>query len=137
VSEAWNRRILFFAGAWNIVAGASALADPARHFAQLYHGSLALGDPLQAFFFRATWINVIAWGVGYIVAGFRPTARGPILLAGALGKLAYFGACVGLHASGGATATLLGFSALDVVFAALFFSFLAARRGVKGQPRGA
>ena len=64
MTETWRRRVLYVAGAWNVVGGASALADPARPFAQLYGAALSLADPLQAFFFRATWINVIAWGSG-------------------------------------------------------------------------
>ena len=77
MSETWRSRALYFAGAWNVIGGASALADPARHFAQMYSGALSLDDPLQAFFFRATWINVIAWGIGYILAGRHSAARGP------------------------------------------------------------
>lgn len=51
MSETWRRRILYVAGAWNVVGGVSALADPARHFAQLYGAALTLDDPLQAFFY--------------------------------------------------------------------------------------
>src|SRR5262245_10809930 len=81
VSETWIRRALYFAGAWNIIGGVTALADPARHFAQMYEGALSLGDPIQAFFFRATWINVIAWGVGYILAGRNRSAGEGVLIA--------------------------------------------------------
>ena len=107
MSEAWRRRGLYLAGAWNGVGGLSALADPARHFAQLYGTALSLGDPLQAVFFRATWINVIAWGLGYILAARHQRARAPLLHAGAAAKLAYVGACVGLFVSGTGNAALL------------------------------
>jgi len=96
MTEAWRRRGLYLAGAWNLVGGITALADPARHFAQLYGTALSLADPLQAFFYRATWINVLAWGVGYVLAARHRSGRTPILLAGGLGKVAYFAACVGL-----------------------------------------
>jgi hypothetical protein len=82
VSETWRRRILYVAGGWNVLGGVSALADPARHFVQLYGAALSLDDPRQAFFFRTTWVNVIPWGLGYILAARRPAARGPVLLAG-------------------------------------------------------
>ncbi|MEO5925734.1 MAG: hypothetical protein ABIR70_18090 [Bryobacteraceae bacterium] len=62
MTETWTRRILYFAGSWNVLGGLSALLDPSRHLAQMYTGALQFSDPLQAFFFRATWINVIAWG---------------------------------------------------------------------------
>ena len=77
MSEAWRRWGLYLAGVWNLVGGATALDDPARHFAQLYGTALSLADPLQAFFYRATWINVIAWGVGYILAARHRTGRPP------------------------------------------------------------
>ncbi len=120
MDEAWKRRGLYLAGAWNVVGGLSALADPARHFAQLYGAALSLSDPLQAFFFRATWINVIAWGLGYILAARHPAARAPVLIAGGTGKLAYFGACLGLVTGGVGGPGLLASGVLDVIFAGFF-----------------
>ncbi len=128
MGETWRRRALYLVGALNILGGASALADPARHFAQLYTAALSLDDPLQAFFFRATWINVIAWGVGYILAGRYPAARGPVLLAGAAGKLAYFGACLALYLTGTGNAMLLATGVLDVLFAGFFAYVLWLQR---------
>lgn len=134
MSETWIRRGLFLAGAWNIVGGGSALLDPERHFAQMFTGSLSLGDPVQAFFFRCVWINVIAWGIGYVAAAFRPAARGPVLLAGGIGKLAYFGACVALFTSGGGNTALLTAGIVDLAFAASFFHILwHARSGVTAR----
>jgi hypothetical protein len=98
----------------------SAIADPTRHFAQLYDSALSLDDPVQAFFFRVTWINVIAWGVGYILAGRHPGARGPVLIAGGAGKLAYFAVCVALLLSGHGRTMLLAAGIIDVVFAGFF-----------------
>ena len=66
---------LYLSGAWNIIGGASALANPDAHFAQFYTTRLLLDDPLQAFFFRTTWINAIAWGMGYTMAGRFARAR--------------------------------------------------------------
>ena len=132
VSEMWIRRILYLAGAWNVLGGVTALADPMRHFAQLYGTSLSLGDPLQAFFFRATWINVIAWGVGYSLAGHHSGARGPVLVAGGAGKLAYFVACIALFSSGNGSTMLLAAGIVDVIFAGFFGYVLWLRR--TGQP---
>ena len=128
MSEAWIRRALYFAGAWNIIGGVTALADPARHFAQMYGGALSLDDPIQAFFFRATWINVIAWGIGYGLAGNRPSTREGVLIAGGSGKLAYFGACLALYFSGRGSTMLLAAGVFDMVCAA-FFAYVVWVRG--------
>lgn len=120
MKESWIRRALYFAAAWNILGAASALADPARHFVQMYTGTLSMNDPLQAFFFRATWINVMAWGVAYLLGARVVKARSGILVAGGAGKLAYFAACVSLYQSGQGSALLLATGLLDVAFAALF-----------------
>lgn len=124
MNERWKKVVLYVAASWNVLGGISALLDPAGHFAQLYRGALSLDDPLQTFFFRAVWINVIAWGFGYALAAQRPGARGPILLAGGLGKLAYFGACVALFARGGGGVPLLVAGLLDLTFAGLFAAVL-------------
>jgi hypothetical protein len=131
MSEMWKARFLYVVGAWNILGGVSALTDPRRHFAQLYSATPSLEDPLQAFFFRATWINVTAWGVGYILAGRFAAARGPILIAGGLGKLAYFCACLALFTSGVGNSMLMTFGALDVVLAAFFLYVLVSRRAAR------
>jgi hypothetical protein len=134
--EGWRRWGLYLAGVWNLVGGVTALADPAHHFAQLYGTALSLADPLQAFFYRATWINVLAWGVGYLVAARHRTGRTPILLAGGIGKLAYAAACVGLVVNGIGGAALLASAALDVLFAAFFAAVLWAPRGGPSEPGG-
>jgi hypothetical protein len=124
VNETWQRRALYLAGAWNIIGGASALANPDAHFLQFYTTRLSLDDPLQAFFFRTTWINAIAWGVGYTMAGRFSSARLPVLTAGGGGKVAYCGACIGLFATGVGNTWLLATGIGDVLFAALFATIL-------------
>lgn len=136
MSEAWRRWGLYLAGVWNLVGGATALVDPARHFAQLYGTALSLADPLQAFFYRATWINVIAWGVGYILAARHRAGRPPILIAGGLGKLAYAAACVGLVVNGIGGAALLASGVLDLLFAAFFAAVLWLPRQGPSDPGG-
>lgn len=128
MSERWKKWILYVAGGWNILGGMSALLAPYRYFDQLYNGSMILGDPLQAFFFRASWINVIAWGIAYILAAGRAGARVPVLLAGGLGKTVYFVCCVSLFRSGVGTTTSLAFGVLDVLFALFFFYVLWSQR---------
>jgi len=120
MTDTWPRRALYVSGAWNIIGGASALADPAGHFAQFYTTSLSLDDPLQAFFFRTTWINAVAWGVGYTMSGRFASARVPVLIAGGGGKVAYCGACIGLFATGVGNTWLLATGIADVIFAVLF-----------------
>jgi len=128
LSETWRRRLLYFAGAWNIVGAVGALVDPSGHFASMYTRALSLDDPLQGFFFRATWINVNAWGIGYLLAARLPAARVPILTAGAAGKLAYFGACVTLFRSGVGSPMLLAAGIFDVLFAGFFAYVVWSRR---------
>jgi len=120
VNETTQRWALYLSGAWNIVGGASALANPDAHFAQFYTTRVSLDDPLQAFFFRTTWINAIAWGVGYTMAGRFASARVPVLAAGGGGKVAYCAACFGLFATGVGNSWLLATGIADVLFAALF-----------------
>jgi hypothetical protein len=124
VTEHWQRRALYLSGAWNVIGGASALANPDAHLAQFYTTTLSLNDPLQAFFFRTTWINAIAWGVGYAMAGRFASARLPVLAAGGGGKVAYCVACIGLFATGAGNAWLLATGIADVVFAAVFAAIL-------------
>ena len=124
MNETWQRSALYVAGAWNIIGGASALANPGAHFTQFYTSALSLNDPLQAFFFRTTWINAIAWGAGYAMAGRFASARVPVLAAGGGGKLAYCGACVGLYVTGVGNVWLLGTGIADVLLAMLFAAIL-------------
>ena len=118
--EPWRRRGLYVAALLNVLGGVIALANPAGHFAQSHAGVVPFVDPVQTFYYQATWINVIAWGVGYFLAARVVNARTPVLLAGAAGKLAYFVAGLSLYLAGRATAVLLGFGILDVAFAAFF-----------------
>ena len=129
MSETWRRWGLYLAGAWSVGGGFAALLDPARHFTQLYGTALSLDDPLQAFFYRATWINAIAWGVGYALAARHRAGRAPILLAGGAGKIADAAACVGLYTHGIGGAALLVSAALDLLCVAFFAAVLWGPRG--------
>ncbi|MEO8247991.1 MAG: hypothetical protein ABI589_01345 [Burkholderiales bacterium] len=120
MSASWLKWLLLVAAAWNIIGGASALLDPSQHFAQLYSGSLNLGDPIQLFFYRCTWINVIGWGLAYLLAALRPAMCMPVLIAGAIGKTAYFAASFALFSSGLGNRLLLAAGGFDLVLAALF-----------------
>jgi hypothetical protein len=133
MTEPWQRRVLFLAAAWNIVGGASALFSPANHFAQLYTRALSLDDPVQLFFYRCTWINVIAWGIAYLLAALIPVARRVVLVAGGLGKLVYFLACVSLYSSGAGTSGLLAAGVVDLCFAILFAVVAFPRRRPAGS----
>lgn len=130
MGETSRKAVLLAAAAWNVVGGASALLDPPGHFAQLFTASLSLDDPLQRFFFRCVWINVIAWGLAYLIAAFRPFTRSTVLTAGGIGKFAYFLACLSAFDSGLGKAALLAAALADLLFAALFAAALIAPRAL-------
>ncbi|HEU4724078.1 MAG TPA: hypothetical protein VFU59_02145 [Candidatus Eisenbacteria bacterium] len=136
MNDAWQRRLLLVAATWNIVGGITALLDPGKHFAQLFTTALDLTEPLQLFFFRCVWINVIAWGLAYLLAAFWAASRKAILVAGALGKAAYAAACFALFAGGIGTNGLFAAGVVDSLFAIFFFAaFLAQRaRGALTAP---
>lgn len=125
----WMIRLLWLAALWNIAGGASALLDPAGHLAQMYHGTLALDQPLAAFFYQCTWINVIAWGLAYGFASFSAGARPVVMAAGSLGKTVYFMACFNLYLSGAGKPVLLAAGLFDLGLALLFgWAALTLRR---------
>lgn len=127
-NPSWPRWALLLAAAWNIVGGASALLDPTRQFESLFRATLPLHDPLALFFYRCTWINVIAWGVAYALAASLPAARLPALAAGAAGKFFYFIACLAASTAGAAQPALLAAGLIDVAFAVLFTGILLTSR---------
>ena len=99
----------------------------------MYAATLALDQPLQLFFYRCTWINVIAWGIGYVIAAFIPATRTAVLVAGGVGKLAYFVASVALFASGVGSGSVLTAGLVDVAFAVLFAITLLAERRARQE----
>ena len=124
----WTTWLLLFASAWNLVGGAASLADPAGHFAQMYRIAAPPDDPLLMYFYRCTWINVLAWGAAYLVAALVPASRTAVLLAGGAGKAAYFVACAALVASGIGEPLVLAFGFGDLAMALLFGGALLAQR---------
>lgn len=120
MNSQWTRRLLIFAAAWNLIGGATSLADPAGHFAAMYTVAAPGDDALLMFFYRCTWINVLAWGGAYLLAAFWPSSRRAVLIAGGLGKAAYFFACAALVASGIGQPLVLVFGLGDLAMAALF-----------------
>jgi hypothetical protein len=113
--------------------GAGALFDPAKHFQQLYTTSLSLDDPLQLFFYRCTWINVIAWGIGYLIAAFVPTSRKAILISGGAGKFVYALACFSLFSTGIGKPFLVITGLIDLLFATLFAFIVFLQRKTATQ----
>jgi hypothetical protein len=96
------------------------MADPARHFAQMFSVAAPSGDALLMFFYWGTWINVMAWGIAYAAAALVPESRVAVLVAGSLGKAAYFAAAAALVASGVGRPLLLAFGIGDLAMAVLF-----------------
>ena len=128
MNEVTRRWILYVAAAWNVLGGVLALLDPAKHFSQAYSASLDLSQPLQLFFFRCVWINVIAWGVAYALAAIWPASRRTVLVAGGAGKLFYAAACVALFVSGVGKPMVLVAAIVDTVFAAAFAAIVLRDR---------
>lgn len=121
MNETWTKRLLLMSAAWNIVGGATSLADPAHHYAQMYTVAPAVADDvLLMYFYRCTWINVLAWGGAYGLAAYWPQSRAAVLAAGGAGKAVYFLACAALVASGVGKPLVLAFGLGDLLMAALF-----------------
>lgn len=116
----WTRRLLIVAAAWNLIGGATSLADPAGHFAAMYTVAAPAGDALLMFFYQCTWINVLAWGGAYLLAAFSPPSQRAVLIAGGLGKTAYFFSCAALVAAGIGKPLVLAFGLGDLAMAVLF-----------------
>lgn len=134
MNDTWTRRLLFGAAAWNLVGGATSLADPGNHFAQMYTVLPAAGDVLFEYFYRCTWINVLAWGLAYGLAALWPASPPAVLAAGAAGKAAYFVACALLVASGVGKPLALVFGLGDLIMAALFAWALVSRLPARQHP---
>ena len=128
MNEVTRRWILYVAAAWNVLGGVLALLDPAKHFAQAYTASLDLSQPLQLFFFRCVWINVIAWGVAYALAAIWPASRRGVLIAGGAGKLFYAAACVALVSSGVGKPVMFLPAVVDTLFAIAFAAIALKER---------
>mgnify|MGYP000152981772 CR=1 FL=1 len=81
-------------------------------------------DYYTLFFFRAGWLTVFAFGVGYFLVSRNPSRYPGVVVAGGLGKL-FFAVHVFLnYASGKFTVMTLAAAVGDVVFVILFVLFL-------------
>jgi hypothetical protein len=85
-------------------------------------------DALLMYFYQCTWINVLAWGLAYLLAAFSPQSRKAVLAAGAAGKAVYFVACAALVASGAGRPLVLAFGLGDLLMAVLFVWALLSQR---------
>jgi hypothetical protein len=132
VNETWTKRMLLASATWNIAGAVASLADPVQHFSQMYTVAPAVDDALLMFFYRCTWINVLAWGLAYLLAAYWPHSRRAVLAAGAMGKAVYFVACAALVSSGVGRPLVLGFGLGDLLMAALF-AWALLSQGRSGQ----
>lgn len=136
MNETWIKRLLLASAAWNITGAAASLADPTRHFAQMYTmAPTRADDALLMYFYQCTWINVLAWGGAYGLAAFWPRSRAAVLAAGGAGKAAYFLACAALVASGVGKPLVLAFGLGDLLMAAMFGWALQSQRRCERQLR--
>lgn len=130
MNESWTKRMLLASAAWNLTGGVTSLADPANHFRQMYNATPAVNDAPLMYFYQCTWVNVLAWGLAYLLAAFWPQSRKAVLAAGGVGKAVYFLACAELVASGVGKPLVLVFGLGDLLTAALFaWALLSMRRG--------
>lgn len=120
MNQTWIKRLLLASAAWNLTGGITSLADPANHFAQMYSVARPAEDVLLMYFYQCTWINVLAWGLAYLLAAFWPQSRRAVLAAGGIGKAAYFFACALLVSTGVGKPLVLAFGIGDLVMALLF-----------------
>lgn len=129
MNESWIKRLLLASAAWNITGGASSLLAPTNHFKQMYTASPATNDVLLMYFYQCTWINVLAWGLAYLLAAIWKESRPAVLAAGGVGKAIYFLACIGLVASGVGKPLTLVFGLGDLLMALLFgWALLSTQR---------
>jgi hypothetical protein len=134
VNETWTKRMLLASAAWNIAGGVTSLADPINHFEQMYNVAPAANDALLMYFYQCTWINVLAWGLAYLLAAFWTRSRTAVLTAGGLGKAVYFLACMSLVASGVGKPLVLAFGLGDLLMAALFaWALLSQQRSARKE----
>lgn len=129
MTESWRRRLLFAAAAWSFFGGITALADPAQHFGLMFTTALSLEDPVQSFFYRCTWISVLAWGGVYAFAAVSPESRKGILISGGLGKVAFTFACLQVYQSGAGKPPILFAGGVDLLLAVIFGVILLSGRG--------
>jgi hypothetical protein len=120
MNQAWIKRLLLASAAWNLTGGITSLADPANHFARMYNAVPPAEDALLTYFYQCTWINVLAWGLAYLLAAFWPESRRAVLAAGGIGKAVYFLACAMLVYSGVGKPLVLAFGIGDLLMAVLF-----------------
>lgn len=118
--------LLKVGGLWNILAALAfvALRGPALDF-------LGMEAPRYTAFYNGFFVAVLLFGIGYFQVGRDPSQNRAIVALGAVGKIAVFV----LFLTGWRSGELPGLVALagtvDLVFALLFFEFLAhhARKG--------
>jgi hypothetical protein len=132
VSETWSRKVLYLAGASNIIGGAS--HSPIRH--DISGKCIAVPCHSTTRFKRSSFgppgltslhgALATSWPDGLALPG------GAVLVAGGAGKLAYFGASLPIFLSGRGRTMLLATGILDVIFAAFFAHVLWLRR--PGKP---
>ena len=82
IKEKWMYYILWIAGLYNIVWGTSVIFFP-KLFFQLTDMPL----PNYLMIWQCVGMIVGVYGVGYIIAAYRPLVHWPIVLVGFLGKI--------------------------------------------------
>ncbi|NRB51571.1 MAG: alkyl hydroperoxide reductase [Saprospiraceae bacterium] len=81
-SPKWMYNLLWFAGLYNLVWGASVIIAP-----NLFFDLASMPRPTYPMIWQCVGMIVGVYGVGYIAAAYAPARHWPIVLVGFLGKI--------------------------------------------------
>ena len=116
-------RLFQIAAAWNIVAGAAAMAQPALFYRLAYAYDRPI-DPVWLQMHIGFWFLIVLFGIGYGLVGHDPEHNRGILVLGVIGKLGFVVFWLVQIAAWRGTAWLVPGAVGDLVFAGLFLRWL-------------
>lgn len=86
---------------------------------------VGLARPADTLFLHLSLTFIALFGVAYFWIGVAPAGKAPLVVIGAVGKVAAFAVVFGHYLAGSIPAGVALLGAGDLVFAALFLGFLA------------
>lgn len=124
-TELVSNALKFTAGV-NFAVGVLAMAAPDIHVSLLFERSSPISGLMLRFHY-IIWAFVAAMGVGYWIAARAPENELGLILAGALGKLAFAGLSVEMFISGHAKPLIFNAVLFDGLFGTLLLWFAVTR----------
>ncbi|MBB3228874.1 hypothetical protein FHW69_003519 [Luteibacter sp. Sphag1AF] len=121
--DQWLRRFLWASAAFNM-GGVGLFAFSGSALSQMFD----LPAEVPPLYRALTVLFMLLFGGAYAWAAAAPRIERPLVVFGAIGKLAAFAVVAGLWATSAITTRTLGMVSGDLVFAALFFWALAGAR---------